>query len=57
MSSVIESTGALERRLKMEVASADLAQQVAERLRQLSKTVKMAGFRPGKVPLKVVERS
>lgn len=57
MSTVIESTGALERRLKMEVASADIARQVGERLRQLSKTVKMAGFRPGKVPLKVVERS
>ena len=57
MTSVIEQTGALERRIKMDVAGADLAKQVGDRLRQLSRTVKMAGFRPGKVPLKVVERS
>ncbi len=57
MTSVIKNTGALERRLKMDVASADLAKQVGDRLRQLSKTVKMSGFRPGKVPMSVVERS
>jgi len=57
MTTQIENTGTLERRLKMDVASADLEKQVADKLRQLSKTVKMAGFRPGKVPLKVVERS
>ncbi|MFM7570643.1 MAG: trigger factor [Betaproteobacteria bacterium] len=57
MTTQIENTGTLERRLKMDVASADLGKQVADKLRQLSKTVKMAGFRPGKVPLKVVERS
>lgn len=57
MTTVIENTGVLERRLKMDVASADLAKQVGDRLRQLSKTVKMSGFRPGKVPMSVVERS
>lgn len=57
MASVIESTGALERRVKMEVADTELVRLVGERLRQLSKTVKMAGFRPGKVPIKMVERS
>lgn len=57
MTTQIENTGTLERRLKMDVASAELEKQVAEKLRQLSKTVKMSGFRPGKVPLKVVERS
>jgi trigger factor len=57
MASVVESTGALERRLKMEVAGGELTRQVDDRLRQLSKTVKMAGFRPGKVPIKMVERS
>ncbi len=57
MATVIESTGTLERRLKMAVSAADLVQQVAGRLRQLSKTVKMSGFRPGKVPMKMVERS
>lgn len=57
MASVIESTGTLERRLKMEVAGAELTNMVNDRLRQLSKTVKMAGFRPGKVPIKMVERS
>jgi trigger factor len=57
MASVIETTGKLERRVKMEVANAELARLVDERLRQLTKTVKMPGFRPGKVPVKMVERS
>ncbi len=45
---------ALERRIDMTVATADIEKEVDNRLRQLAKTVKMAGFRPGKVPLKLV---
>ena len=48
------AASSLERRIDMSVALADIDKEVERRLRQLSKTVKMAGFRPGKVPFKVV---
>jgi trigger factor len=47
-------TSALERRLDMSVALADIDRDVEQRLKRMSKTVKMAGFRPGKVPFKMV---
>lgn len=57
MATVIENTGALERRVQMAVSAEDVSRQVAKRLRDLSRTVKMPGFRPGKVPMKMIERS
>jgi trigger factor len=44
----------LERRIDMAIARADLDQEVDQRLKQLARTVKVAGFRPGKVPFKMV---
>jgi trigger factor len=51
-----ENTGAsaLERRIDMAVAKADIDKEVQQRLRHISKTVKMAGFRTGKVPMSMV---
>ncbi|MDO6385469.1 trigger factor [Uliginosibacterium sp. 31-12] len=49
--------GALERRIDLVVNLAEVEAQVAARLKNLGRTVKMAGFRPGKVPLKMVEQS
>jgi trigger factor len=51
-----ENTGvsALERRIDMAIAKADIDKEVQQRLRHISKTVKMAGFRPGKVPMNMV---
>jgi trigger factor len=46
----------LERQIDMTVPLADIDKEVEQRLRQLSKTVKMAGFRPGKVPFKIVSQ-
>ncbi|MEZ5650604.1 MAG: trigger factor [Burkholderiaceae bacterium] len=57
MTTQIESTGALERKLGLSVATAEIEKQVQQRLRQLSRTVKMPGFRPGKVPMSMIERS
>ena len=57
MATQLETTGTLERRLSMAVAVADVDKEVADRLRKLSRTVKMAGFRPGKVPMKMIEQS
>jgi trigger factor len=54
MQSTLENLGQLERRLTMVVPAAEIEQQVDERLKRLARTVRMAGFRPGKVPLKMV---
>jgi trigger factor len=54
MQSNLEALGQLERRLTMAVPVADIDKQVDDRLKQLARTVRMAGFRPGKVPLKLV---
>ncbi|MDP1611421.1 MAG: trigger factor [Sulfuritalea sp.] len=50
----IDTSSALERRIDMTVAMAEIDKDVAQRLKQMSRTVKMAGFRPGKVPMKMV---
>jgi trigger factor len=56
MQTNLETLSQLERRLTMAVPMADIDKQVDERLKQLARTVRMAGFRPGKVPLKIVAR-
>src|SRR5882672_8355279 len=50
----VEQLGALERRLSMSVPVQDVDRQVDDRLKKLARNVKMAGFRPGKVPMKMV---
>src|SRR5689334_18221954 len=50
----VEQLGALERRVMMSVPVKDVDRQVDDRLKQLARNVKMAGFRPGKVPMKMV---
>ena len=57
MATQLETTGALERKLAMAVPVAEINRQVVERLRKLSRNVKMPGFRPGKVPMKMIEQS
>jgi len=54
MQSNLESLGQLERRLTMAVPVADIDRRVDERLKQLARTVRMHGFRPGKVPMRIV---
>jgi len=54
MQANLETLGALERKLSVALPTADIDSEVANRLQRLSRTVKMHGFRPGKVPLKVV---
>ncbi|MBZ0249326.1 MAG: trigger factor [Burkholderiales bacterium] len=46
----------LERQLKVAVPVAALEADIADRIKKLARTVKMQGFRPGKVPIKMVER-
>jgi trigger factor len=56
MATNLETLGTLERRLTMAVPAADIEQEVSKRLNQLSRTIRMAGFRPGKVPMKLVSQ-
>jgi trigger factor len=44
----------LERRIDMVVALAEIDREVEQQLKRIAKTAKMAGFRPGKVPMKMV---
>jgi trigger factor len=46
----------LERNLTVSVPIAHLEAEINSRLKKLARTVKMQGFRPGHVPLKMVER-
>jgi trigger factor len=54
MQTNIETLGKLERRLNMAVPAEEIDREVEQRLRKLSRTVRMDGFRPGKVPLKIL---
>jgi len=54
---VPETTSPLERHLTVSVPIAELEAEIATRLKKLARTVKMQGFRPGHVPLKMVERA
>ena len=46
----------LERNLTVSVPLEKIEAEIAQRLKKLARTVKMQGFRPGHVPLKMVER-
>ena len=52
----IENLGSLDRKMTLEFARADLAKAREARLVKVGKTMKMAGFRPGKVPKNIVEK-
>lgn len=52
----IEALDGLERKMTVQIPSERVAVAVEKKLRDLSKTVKIDGFRPGKVPLKVVQQ-
>lgn len=52
-----ETQGALERRIDMSVSMAEIDKEVDARLKRMARTVKMPGFRPGKVPLKIVAQT
>jgi trigger factor len=57
MAANVEQLGTLERRVSMSVPVADIDKQVSERLKKLARDVRMPGFRPGKVPMKLVAQT
>ena len=52
----VESVGNLERRMTLRLPAQDLETKVGGRLREMARTARIKGFRPGKVPTKVVEQ-
>lgn len=52
----LDKTGSLERRLTVAVPAERIEQRIRQRLGSLAKTAKIAGFRPGKIPMSVVEK-
>ncbi len=49
-----QNTSPLERTLNLAVSLANMDAEVGNRLKRMARTIKMDGFRPGKVPLKIV---
>ena len=46
----------LERRVDLSIAIADVEKEMEQRLKRMGKNIKMAGFRPGKVPFSIIKQ-
>lgn len=52
----VESTGTLERRMRVELPAERIEKEVETRLKKVGRTARIKGFRPGKIPPKVVRQ-
>ena len=52
----VESTSNIERRMTIGVPAQEIDQAVQKRIQDTARTVRLNGFRPGKVPVSVVKR-
>ena len=52
----LTATGGLERRLEVAVPAQAVTSEIETRLKQLARTSRLKGFRPGKAPLQVVRK-
>jgi trigger factor len=52
----VETTSSIERRMTIGVPAQEIDQAVQKRLQETARTVRLNGFRPGKVPVSVVKR-
>ncbi|ARP94598.1 trigger factor [Bordetella genomosp. 13] len=57
MQPVVETLSGLERRVDLAVSVADVEKEVKAQLQRVARTAKVPGFRPGKAPLGMLERS
>lgn len=56
MQASVENTSAIGRKMSVAVPADQIETAIQAKLKQLSKRVKVQGFRPGKVPMKIVEQ-
>lgn len=56
MPATVETISNLERRMTVTVPMQPIEQEVNQRINNLARTAKLSGFRPGKVPLKLVQQ-
>ena len=56
MAEAVEKINDIERRVKVIVPIAPYQGEISQKFQQLTKTARVQGFRPGKVPLKIVEQ-
>jgi trigger factor len=56
MQVTLETTSGLERKMRVSVPSDKLENQVEAKLKQTAQQVRLKGFRPGKVPMREVQR-
>jgi trigger factor len=56
MQASVETTGKLERRMQVQVPAERVTAEIAARLKQLGRTARLNGFRPGKAPLTVIRQ-
>lgn len=52
----VESVGNLERRMTLRLPAERIEDQIGGRLREIARTARIKGFRPGKIPAKVIEQ-
>jgi trigger factor len=52
----VENTGKLERRLQVQIPAERVDREIADRLKTISRTARLNGFRPGKAPMTVIRR-
>jgi len=56
MAATVETISNLERRMTVTVPMKPIEEEVNQRISRLARTAKVSGFRPGKVPLKLVQQ-
>jgi len=52
----VETLAGLERKLVIDIPAADVEQEIAKRLDQVSRTARIDGFRKGKIPMRVIRQ-
>lgn len=52
----VENVNSLKRRMTVKVPNAELTQEIDNRFKRLARTAKVDGFRPGKVPTKILQQ-
>ncbi len=56
MQVTVENSGGLQRRLTVQVPAGEVRGKIDERLREIGKTARLKGFRPGRVPMTVLKQ-